>query len=431
MPSIPKPLRKFVFGKSLLCVSARYSQMAYLERVSGSTVLHCRTPEGQVKGHAAAHHLESRARSPLPQMCRHPRPQLSHPGGFGQSHFVSGCPAPPTQQPRRCGTRNRIASVRLRMRRQTAKPSSLGIITSSSDAVCPVAERPGQISARLPFLLGGRPAPKCGSACRAPDCHPLPECLPQDHLTRYKQGRTPCTADTHGRGRTNRTVVVSAAALAVVQQHQQHRRHPEPPVVVGEHLRPDKTSRRQAIPKVSAKSHRKITSAHTVSCTLRRPRRAYSSTPPSKKLQLLVRDGCPHGQRAGDDKGHDRCANGASPAPAEEQQKHDRATYGQHKTAATQQCPLRIFPQPVDALAAIAAVLVLAVCGRSCFCCLSRRCRRCPLLQRSWFLWSSPLQPAAHVDSHHGRQLELLLGGVLPYDLVGRRKVQLTVVVNW
>lgn len=36
-------------------------------------------------------------------------------------------------------------------------------------------------------------------------------------------------------------------------------------------------------------------------------------------------------------------------------------------------------------------------------------------------------QPAAPVDQHHGRRLELLLGGALLYALRGRRKVQLTV----
>ena len=54
-----------------------------------------------------------------------------------------------------------------------------------------------------------------------------------------------------------------------------------------------KPSCRLAIPKFSAKSHRKITSAHTVSCTLRRPRNAYSLSLihifyPGARHELLV-----------------------------------------------------------------------------------------------------------------------------------------------
>ena len=101
-------------------------------------------------------------------------------------------------------------------------------------------------------------------------------------------------------------LLVALAPLPVVQQHQQHRRYAEPLVVVGEHLRPHKTLLSASHPKVQ----RKITQEnHQCPC-----RQLYAAMPPQgiqqhtaqQKTPAAIRDGRPHGQRAGDNKGHNR-----------------------------------------------------------------------------------------------------------------------------
>ena len=76
-------------------------------------------------------------------------------------------------------------------------------------------------------------------------------------------------------------------------------------------------------------------------------------------------------------------------------------------------------------IAAIAACFVLAVCGDSISAALPAGAGDAHRFYSRGIRGHH--QPAAHVDSHHGRRLELFVAGVLLYALRGRRKVQLVV----
>ena len=101
--------------------------------------------------------------------------------------------------------------------------------------------------------------------------------------------------------------LMSAATLPIVQQHQQHRRYAEPLVVVGEHLRPRQNPPvGKAIPKVSTKSHRKMQHGPCRQLHAAMPPQGIQQHTAQQKAPAAVRDGCPHGQRACNDKRHDR-----------------------------------------------------------------------------------------------------------------------------
>ena len=146
-------------------------------------------------------------------------------------------------------------------------------------------------------------------------------------------------------------LLVPAAALPVVQQHQQHRRHPEPLVVVGEHLRPDKAILSASHPK----GQHKITQENEHGPC----RQLYAAMPPQgiqqhtaqQKTPAAICDGCPHGQRAGDDKGHHRRGNGHFLHLGEKHQKYDHRKWPTQNGGNGSNAFCKLFlPQPVDAL---------------------------------------------------------------------------------
>ena len=170
--------------------------------------LHRRAPGGQVKDHAAAHHPVRRGAALPPQMCRHPRPQLCHPEGLGQKVV---CPnAQPFQHSGLVGAGTQKQDGRFGQAadaptdRKAVLPGHHHV---QQDAVRPAAERLGQRPARLPRFYPVA-IPLHGSADQLAElqiviqrqnvCHKITS-------TRYKPGRMPHTADTHGRGRTSRT----------------------------------------------------------------------------------------------------------------------------------------------------------------------------------------------------------------------------------
>lgn len=170
--------------------------------------LHRRAPGGQVKGYAAAYHPVRRGAALPPKMCRHPRPQLCHPEGLGQKVV---CPdAQPLQHSSLVGAGTQKENGRFGQAADapTDRKAILpGHHHVQQDAVCPAAKRLGQFPARLPRFYPVS-VPLQGGADQLAEFQIVIQCQNICHKitsTRYKQGRMPRTADTHGRGRTSRT----------------------------------------------------------------------------------------------------------------------------------------------------------------------------------------------------------------------------------
>ena len=198
-----------LLGKGLPGVQRQILADGILRAGQGQRLpLHRRAPGGQVKGYAAAHHPVRRGTALPPQMCRHPRPQLCHPEWLGQKVI---CPdAQPFQHSGLvgAGTQKEDGHFGQAADAPTDRKAVLpGHHHVQQDAVCPAAERLGQISARLPRFYPVA-VPLQGGADQLADLQIVIHCQNVCHKitsTRYKAGRMPHTAGTHGPGRTSRT----------------------------------------------------------------------------------------------------------------------------------------------------------------------------------------------------------------------------------
>ena len=150
-------------------------------------------------------------------MCRHPRPQFSHPERLGQKVI---CPdAQPLQHSCLVGAGAQKQDGHLGQAADAPadrKAILPGHHHVQQDAVCPATERLGQISARLPRFYPVA-VPLQGGADQLAELQIVIHCQNVCHKitsTRYKQGRTPHTADTHGRDRTSRTTACGPCPAA-------------------------------------------------------------------------------------------------------------------------------------------------------------------------------------------------------------------------
>ena len=141
-----------LLGKGLPCVQRQILTDGILRAGQGQHLpLHRRALGGQVKGYAVAHHPVRRGAALPPQMCRNPRPQLSHPEGLGQKVV---CPdAQPLQHSGLigAGAQKQDGHFGQAADAPTDRKAVLpGHHHVQQDAVCPAAKRLGQISACLP-----------------------------------------------------------------------------------------------------------------------------------------------------------------------------------------------------------------------------------------------------------------------------------------
>ena len=198
-----------LLGKGLPCVQRQILTDGILRAGQGQHLpLHRRAPGGQVKGYAVAHHPVRRGAALPPQMCRNPRPQLSHPEGLGQKVV---CPdAQPLQHSGLigAGAQKQDGHFGQAADAPTDRKAILpGHHHIQQNAVCPAAERLGQRSARLPRFYPVA-VPLQSGADQLAELQIVVHGQNIRHKitsTRYKQGRMLHTAGTHGRGRTSRT----------------------------------------------------------------------------------------------------------------------------------------------------------------------------------------------------------------------------------